>query len=284
MKRAAVESWVLVVLLTGCSRHPSTGALIEQLGSADEKSRLEAAYALARRGEEVVPAMIEALDDERPLVRDWAIRTLGEMGQRAEPAIPRLVQALDDTDHEVRRSAAFVLGMNLRAPPALPSLILKIQDPAPEVRTASIRALSILGLDPGVVIPAIAAALRDPEATVRAAAATALGTFPKEATATLPELLAALDDGSPSVRGTAAGVIGEIGPAARPAFDRLVRAMNDDADQGVRKAAAELSRASAPRPCLRSSMPSGTAIASRGSAWSTPWAPWGARRGMPSRL
>jgi HEAT repeat protein len=235
MKRPILQSLVMVVFLAGCSRHRSTEALIEDFASADEESRIQAAHALARRGEEVVPDLIEALDDERPLVRDWAIRTLWEMGPGAEAATQRLIQALDDTDHDVRRSATCVLAAN---PSALPLVLLKIKDPAPQVRTASIRALSVHPQDPGAIIPAIAGALHDPDETVRAAAATALGRFPKEATATLPALLAALDDGSPSVRGTAAGIIGEMGPAGRPALDRLVKALNDDVEQGVRQAAA----------------------------------------------
>jgi HEAT repeat protein len=231
---------LLIVLLAGCGRHRSTGALIERLGSADEAVRIDAATELARRGEEAIPDLIAAMNDERPLVRQWAIWTLGEMGPRAEPAIGRLIEALDDTDDDVRRSATVVLGANLRASSALPSLLQKIKDPAPQVRTASVWALwvmSVHGVSSGAVIPAIANGLHDPDETVRAEAATMLGRFGEEALATLPQILVALDDASPNVRAAAAAAAGAMGPAGRPALDRLVRAFNEDDDHNVRRAA-----------------------------------------------
>jgi HEAT repeat protein len=234
MKRAGVQSLVVVVLLAGCRRHEDTGALIERLASPDESVRVDAAYQLARRGEVVVPDLLAALEDDRPLVRDWTIRTLGEMGREAEPAMPRISQALDDVDDDVRASAVIVLG-NLRFDSVLPALIVKAKDPSPRVRALAVGTLG-MHRNPET-LPALGAAMRDLDEDVRVCALGALASFGGASSALLPDILAALDDGSPRVRAAAAGALGAMGPAARPALERLVRVLNEQDESQVQQAA-----------------------------------------------
>lgn len=80
--------------------------------------------ALARIGDDAVPALIRALKDPEPRVRVQAARALSRMGLRGEKAVPGLITALDDDDEDVRQSAARALGqMGSAAKEAVPRLI-----------------------------------------------------------------------------------------------------------------------------------------------------------------
>ena len=57
-------------------------------------------------GDMAVPALIEALKAEEPLVREKAARVLGHFGEKAAPAVPALTAALKDKNLDVRLSAA----------------------------------------------------------------------------------------------------------------------------------------------------------------------------------
>lgn len=78
--------------------------------AADERQTREASGAvLARVGEAAVPALVEALRDERAAVRRWAATVLAEMGPAAAAAIGPLMDALADSDESVRTAAATAL-------------------------------------------------------------------------------------------------------------------------------------------------------------------------------
>ena len=62
--------------------------------------------ALRSAGDMAVPALIEALKAEEPLIREKAARVLGHFGEKAAPAVPALTTALKDKNLDVRLSAA----------------------------------------------------------------------------------------------------------------------------------------------------------------------------------
>ncbi|MBI3462390.1 MAG: HEAT repeat domain-containing protein [Planctomycetes bacterium] len=202
----------------------------------------QAAKALAQFGEEAVPQLIQALENENPKVRAGAARVLGLIGDKAKAAEPTLIEALDDTDHEVRVSAA--------------------------------TALSQIGADSKSAVPKITQLFRQAiendwhrNAYDAEMLAAALGRFGPAAKEALPVLINALEnrfrlldeavvallqigpDGLPPVikllshedqgrRSFAAAALGSIGPKAKPAVPALIRALEDEY-YGVRLDAAE---------------------------------------------
>ncbi|MBS0208985.1 MAG: HEAT repeat domain-containing protein [Planctomycetes bacterium] len=99
------------------------------LGSEDGSQHVAtlqetAADALARIGNDAVPALIAALEDKDPEVRSFACRSLSVMGDRAAPAVGALTARLSDPDENVRRAAARALGqIGPAAKSAIPALI-----------------------------------------------------------------------------------------------------------------------------------------------------------------
>jgi HEAT repeat protein len=77
-------------------------------------ARCSAARALAAMGpkaKEAVPALVQALSDPEPLVRDAAAAALGSIGAAATEAVPALIEALEDWNGFVRQAAAKALKM-----------------------------------------------------------------------------------------------------------------------------------------------------------------------------
>lgn len=85
--------------------------LIEAFADPDDRIRENAAFALARMNAKVVPMLIRALEDKRPLIREGACLALQHFpAWDKEQAIPVLKTILyDDTEHQVRFRAAQAL-------------------------------------------------------------------------------------------------------------------------------------------------------------------------------
>lgn len=133
---------------------------------SDPTYAAEAALALSYMGAAAVPVLKGALDDDNPVVRKEALRSLGKLRERAsidpQVVIPTLITALDDSE--------------------------------PEVRVVAVTYLGIVRDDPAREVPALTKALEDDDASVRAAAATALGAYGPSAQSALPALRKAVKD------------------------------------------------------------------------------------------
>ena len=103
--------------------------LIKKLGHKKAKVRANATEALSNIGEDAVPALIQALQDQDEWVRSRATLALGRIGGGAEDAVPALMQTLQDKDVYVRKYAASALGsIGEGAIDAVPALIQVLQD------------------------------------------------------------------------------------------------------------------------------------------------------------
>ncbi len=103
---------VILVTAAGCGGD-STSQLIAKSKARDAGTRLRAVRALPQHREdaaEIVPALIEALQDEEPEVRRSAAFGLGTFGEQAKDAVPALQAALNDPASEVRKAAGVALG------------------------------------------------------------------------------------------------------------------------------------------------------------------------------
>jgi HEAT repeat protein len=86
--------------------------LIDALNDSESSVRVRTAQALcllAERAQLAVPALIEALKDEESYVRQWTAAALGSIGPSAEAAIPALTESLLDDDEFVRDEASKAL-------------------------------------------------------------------------------------------------------------------------------------------------------------------------------
>ena len=87
--------------------------------------------ALVRCGAPAVPALSQALKNDRAEVRASAAYALGQIGQAAYVAVPNLVMILrDDSSNDVRAIAAYTLGrIGSKAEAAVPRLITIFKNP-----------------------------------------------------------------------------------------------------------------------------------------------------------
>lgn len=136
-----------------------TGRLVRQLGR-DQPAylRREAAVALGYNlppwdVEPAISALIVALKDPSPRVRECAVTGLAGHGQRSIRAVPDMVALLDDDDWSVRYSACAGLGVIAESGgpervAAVRALESALGDSRPDVRRAAALALVQLGEAP----------------------------------------------------------------------------------------------------------------------------------------
>ncbi len=201
-------------------------------GDANAQVRAAAALALAELGgAEVAGALVEALGDENPFVREEAEKGLARLAERLGPPFAQpFGAALGGAPEQAR--AAGVPVFALLGPAGAEQLAALVGDDAPTVRTAVAAALA--RLPPQVAGEALRYALRAGSFTTRAAAAAALAER-RDALA-LPDLAALAS--SPTE-------LPEVQQAAR----RALAALSDLIDPGVERR--RLAEASAPDDRVR---------------------------------
>ena len=103
-------SWILlfyILISMGCgepTQEHKIEKLIQKLGVKDPSVRHISVSELGSIGStDVVPALIQALQDQDAKVRDSATEALEKIGK---DAVPALIQALQDQDAKVRVCAA----------------------------------------------------------------------------------------------------------------------------------------------------------------------------------
>jgi HEAT repeat protein len=187
---------------------------VKLLEDSDPAIRVRVLSAMAEAGAKAVPALIEALKNDKAAY--WACLVLREIGPAAKDAVPALAEKLKDPRPEIRREAVLTLGaMNDAATAVIPQIAALLSDS--HVRTAATFVLGELGQ-----IPA------DAEATMRANAKSddkLLSTTSLWALARVhpedkdlrrqltEELIARLKDRDPFVRTAAARALAALPPA-----------------------------------------------------------------------
>jgi HEAT repeat protein len=221
-------------------------ALIQKLRlDPNDRVRWQAARTLHRVEKEpklVVPTLIAAIGDNNLAVRIMAISSLGELRETAIEAVPALSEALQDDRYEVRQAAvAARVGIVPSFDGVVPSLakVLK-RDPEWQVREKAAAVLGQLGPATTAAVPPLVEALRwDQEARVRRESAIALARFhPADATMLASLTQSLQHDQTWFVRAAAAEALGEIGPFAASAITALIEARRDPTEM-VRTAVTE---------------------------------------------
>jgi HEAT repeat protein len=165
--------------------------------------------------QQVVPVLLQSLEDKDSNVRRVAANVLGEIGDTR--ALLPLVEMVGDTDWSVHRAAT--LGLGKIGSLAIPPLLEALRDTG-DWRWA--RALAEIGSQG--VIPTLMTEMNSADPCMRRAAAEVLGEIGDHGA--IPFLLKALEDGESPVRIAAAQALGQIG--CRQTIPALVRALRDD--------------------------------------------------------
>jgi HEAT repeat protein len=129
----------------GPAAKEAVSAVYVLLADKDGMARVQAAeavYQISRETDELVPVLIQALQDDRDEVRNAAAQALGRIGPAARESVPALVLALQENQPAARAFAAKALGwMGPAAKDAVPALEEACKDPDPNVGATAVNAL-----------------------------------------------------------------------------------------------------------------------------------------------
>ena len=196
--------------------------LRQTLDAEAETERLRAVYALAARGKEAMPVLLNALRSEakvrleanlanahtNPSQLD-AVFALSAVGR---PAVPHMVELLDESDWWLRAAAADVLGdLGTTASDTVPHLTRALDDEAEWVRRNAVEALGNIGPAAAEAVPALSRLLQDSESWIRHNAALSLAKIGPAAAKAVPALRKNIDDEDHYARANAAVALERIG-------------------------------------------------------------------------
>jgi HEAT repeat protein len=210
------------------SRVITLDAALRDLASGTPKARALAAHALgdledAADRDRAIPALIQALRDDRAEVRAEAAGSLGEIGD--DRVIDPLADRLGDGDPQVRQNAAIALG-TLRNPKGFAALVTALREGPPDVRFQA--ATSLAEIDQAAAYDPLVDALGDRDPKVVSAIALSLGAI-GDGRAVGP-LAGLLEHGDARVRFDAAYALAELGdPRGRGALAKGLE--SDDPQQ-----------------------------------------------------
>lgn len=230
---------LVVLRRMGLAARSAIPEIGKRLEDKDFGARTEAILALGEMGPAArahIDGLFGALrDDELRLMEPVVAVTLGHIG---EPAVPALIKALAKKDPQLRRTAAFALGLiGAKAADAVPALETALGDTEADVRSRAARALGKVGEPAKPAAAKLAGALKDKDAVVRVQAALALYLIDGRGDGA-NVLREALKDKDGYVREQACLALAEVGAKVSGAAAAL-RAAVADADARVRALAAE---------------------------------------------
>lgn len=176
-----------------------------KLKSKDVAERRQGADMIGQsRNAKGAPALLGALSDDSPRVRQAAADALGLLAWRE--ASPKLCDLLlKDKDASVRQQAASSLSL-IMDQGAGPSLVKALDDSEPSVRYAALHTISVLRYAPAE--DRVRELLGSGDSTLRRSAIAALGRLQSKKSG--PAIAAALDDADPLVTAEAIKAIGVI--------------------------------------------------------------------------
>ncbi|GIP33208.1 HEAT repeat domain-containing protein [Paenibacillus sp. J2TS4] len=184
-------------------------ALARALEDAFEPVRLNAAYGLARMGEQGISALLQALQHEKKAISRTAAYGLSAAG---DGAVAGLAAALESQRDEIAVHAAFALGeLRQLAAPAVPALIKLLAHSSEPVRYTVVEALCNIGTPHEEIITALKRALNDADTQVRFMTGLCISRLGAQAEQAVPELVQALEDDNRYVRAHAADALYYIG-------------------------------------------------------------------------
>ena len=187
----------------------------------------EACQTLVKIGHNAVPALQQAVHDPKPVVRQLAAKSLGQIGELDSIAV--LIPLLDDSDRQVRAIAALALG-SYRHPQAAQLILEALPNAKPGMRAGMVYALA--QINDVLVVPVLIQRYPQEQVDVRAAIIFALGRL-RDGEA-IETLLQGLHDADEIVRANAANALGNY--YTPRTMNALITSLSDPSDR-VREAA-----------------------------------------------
>lgn len=170
----------------------------------------------------VLPAPLPA-----SALRRAAAKALDALGSTAKPAIPALVEALHDPDPIVKQYVLTVLRKLVRTQAEAEAMVqVAFRPDLPNVQAVYLA--RDLGARGPKVIEALSRAVRDQNVTLRREAMGLLKHMRQAAESAVPVFVQALSDSDHDVRYLAVWALEEVGPAARSAIPDLEKALHDE--------------------------------------------------------
>jgi HEAT repeat protein len=207
----------------------------------DSLLRLQAAVMIGDPGEpEAIRLLAEALSDSEADVRELAAAALSEFGAGGRAALPALIQAVQDENPVVRRRAIRAIGMigPDAVDDALAAVMVATDDLDDSVAMQAIATLGEFGPLAASAIPALISAIWTGDVRRRAVAGASLT---RMGAAAVPFLIQSLSHPALEVRSKCTHLLGSLGAVARDAGPALQLLLNDR-DDGIRAAAGEALR------------------------------------------
>jgi HEAT repeat protein len=228
-------------LSTGCAQARATvegieiSANIKKLKNNDPDKREEAALMLMNLDIKAYPgaigALVGALNDESPEVREAVIDALLMNGVEAERIMPTLKVFQSDIDPLKRRDAArFLKYSGYKTDEAVSLMENALVDESRSVRNAGYEALWRMNLEKEHIIGILLELINHECPKIRAEAISALYKIEPEAKDVLPALLETINDESAEVRSQTAMLLGLIGPEAESAVPGLIENLGDESN------------------------------------------------------
>ena len=169
---------------------------LHQIQAGKEENRQKASGQLILLGPqlaEVVPALVELLDDPRVQVRETIAYILASAGPKAEVALPKLLRILADkipgTDHLRMRVMEVLEKIGPPGRKAVPILLQILESEGWEMKGYSAQGLAALGQDDPRVGPALLKAISHDDIRVKGSAVAALSWLRKEPEKVVPEIV-----------------------------------------------------------------------------------------------
>ena len=177
MRKFTIIYLVILMLITiaGCNKGDNTGgdinSLIKNLGSENKDTVSQAESKIIDMGDEAVPELIKALENENEKIRAKSAQILGDLS--STECVKPLIKVLEtDKSTEVKVNAITALA-NIPTKESTEPLMKALEDKSPEVRGDAAAALGLLKVDKAT--DSLIKLLEDKDSSVRAKAALALG-------------------------------------------------------------------------------------------------------------
>lgn len=197
--------------------------LVEQLRTADVEERREIIQQLSDTQQNIVPALVKAMDEPDPLVKSGVAEVLGNLTDDAVPAIPELIAMINDGRKAIVPGSSN-FGLYLPSQRLYPPSQRLYSLPT----SATVKERRLPPTPP-----------KNPENLLRITAIAALGNIGLPArTLATPPLTQALQDPDPWVKLNATWALSEIG-ASVPLLSHWLEALQHP-DPNLRRSAAEV--------------------------------------------
>jgi len=217
--------------------------LIESLDDPDKSIRMTAVEVLGKLGpvaaeEDVIRPLIKILINDDMDVRYQVAESLGNIG---EAAVPELLAILTENDKDAKRAAIQALEKidpqwheSEAVRKEIDRITRLLTETIGSARKSAIETLGKLGILAKDAVPDLIDILTDKE--VRGAAVESLGKIGHGAEKAVPELIRILDD--QNVRVITVGTLGKFGSGAKDAIPALIQVLADN-DRNISNAAVE---------------------------------------------